>query len=261
MFPSNVDLSDFESSPNGMGWVHLDNLAELIAYESDTFMKRIEQQAEKLGDGASEYFKVFRFMLDLLDKNALLSLGINLNQASADYHNALKNRDASDAELQLLQVKWKEAVILGDANLRVIRDTLKDFESQTTVFGGQRLMPILPKNTIFIEELEFFKKYLHMNKAEIDELLMDIENRIVSSSDISLLGPMQIVLDNFRRLEEMVSPIEEVEKRSKELNAELGRHSSICTQHKSQLVRTVYTIRPLGRFAWYRLSETARTRN
>lgn len=259
--PNNVDLSELESSPNGMGWVHLENLAEGIAYDTDTYLAVIERHAEQLGESASDCFKVFQFMLGLLDTRALDSVAGDLRLASIDYHDALRNRDAANAELQLLQDSWKEAISLGKANLRVVRETLKTFESKTDAFGRPRFLPILPKHTIFIEELEFFEKYLHKNKDEIEDLLDQIENRILNSSDISLLGPMQVVLDKFRQLEELLAPLRDGEKKAKELSTELDRHSRICTQHKALLVRTLYTMRPLGRCAWYRLADAARSQS
>lgn len=259
--PSNVDLSELESSPNGMGWVHLENLAEFMAYETDTYLGEFEQHAEQLGEGASDCFKVFQFMLGLLDTRALDAAAADLRLASIDYHEALKNRDAANAELQLLQDSWKEAISLGKANLRIVRETLKNFESKTDALGRPRSLPILPKHTIFIEELEFFEKYLHKNKHEIEDLLDQIENRILNSSDISLLGPMQVVLDKFRYLEELLAPLKEGEKKAKELNTELDRHSTLCTQHKGLLMRTLYTMRPLGRCAWYRLADAARSQS
>jgi hypothetical protein len=165
--PSDVDLSEFESSPNGVGWVDLENLAELIAYETNPYMAVIERHAEQLGKGASDCFKVFQFMLGLLDTGALNSAGGDLRLASNDYYVAQKNCDAANAELQLLQGSWKEAISLGESNLRVVRTSLKNFECKTDAFGRTRFLPFSRKHTIFIEELEFFEKYLHRIRRKL----------------------------------------------------------------------------------------------
>jgi hypothetical protein len=83
----------------------------------------------------------------------------------------------------------------------------------------------------------------------------------MSSSETSLLEPMQVVLDKFKQQEELLAPLRDAEKKVKELSTELDRHSRICAQHKALLVRTLYTMRPSGRCAWYRLADAARSQS